>query len=531
MTDDTASESGRDKLAFWLAGAALVAYVACLTGQRENAPFADAWEHHRVIRALTENLWDPGNPTFDSEIPSIRYSPYFIAQALICRTTGIDAYRIQSVVAVLNTILLVLAIRGFLRSFKEGRAAATALIVMVCLYGAAPGWAGSYALSDLPWHQVNPSAFSLPLVIFAWTLFRRFNTRGWRDYSWPLIALLLTEAMLDHAMTGAFGFVFLFVLAAFSVTENRVRLFAAAIGVSLFAALCCLCWPWYPFIEAVRSSPDRDYWFDRETLWNSLFVWPAPAAFCALCAIPRRKREIVRVCLIAAAACFAMGAISFPIRSPLLARMPVPGLLFLHLPVALYIRESGILRLAEWPARIQSLWGAAASETKPIVEIAVAAAMVYFAAPQCIEIIRAPYLARGFVAPLTHKEDKQTNLKQRFDALLAPVGSHDVVLSDRYTSWPIPSSKGRIVAALHYEFFIQNQPARDRDVAAFFADASDADRKAILERYRVKWIVLDSSRLDTRGFASLYDAHAKVSQEGNLFLMDAAKWAESRGLR
>ena len=528
MTESSQQERRGGELAFWLIGAALVLYVACLTGQRENAPFADAWEHHRVILALQENLWRPGNPTFASDTPSIRYSPYFIVQAILCRVTHVDPYRMLSWAAAVNTALLVLAVRALLRSFGEARASAAALIVMVCLYGAAPGWAGSYALSDLPWHQVNPSAFALALVIFAWALFRRFNERGWRDYAFPVATLLLTEAMLDHAMAGAFGFAGLFVIACVAKTSSRIRLMSAATAAAAIAAVVCLIWPWYPFLSAVLSRPDRDYWFDRETLLNSLFIWPAPALACALCAVPLRKRELVRVCFAGAAVCFALGLVSFPIKSPLLARLPMCGILFLHLAIAVYVRDAGILQPSSWPARIKGFFAEPPMAMQSAAEIAVAVALVYFWAPQCAEIFRAPHLARGVIAPITHKENKQTNLKQRFDVLLKPVGAHDVVLSDRYTSWPMPSSRGRIVAALHYEFFIQDQAQRDRDVDAFFGAANDAERMEILQRYNVKWIVLDNSRLGKYLYAELYEPSAEVGHDANLYLLDAAKWRLAR---
>jgi hypothetical protein len=57
---------------FWLLGAALVVYVALCTPYRENVTSADAWEHHRAIKALTENLWQPGNPTYATDETSIR---------------------------------------------------------------------------------------------------------------------------------------------------------------------------------------------------------------------------------------------------------------------------------------------------------------------------------------------------------------------------------------------------------------------------------------------------------------------------
>jgi hypothetical protein len=104
---------------FWILASILVVYVAVCTGQRENKMGADAWEHLRVLRALTENLWHPGNPTFASDLPSVRYSPYMVAVAALCVKLHMDPYDALSCAAVLNTALLAvslwrpLAIREF----------------------------------------------------------------------------------------------------------------------------------------------------------------------------------------------------------------------------------------------------------------------------------------------------------------------------------------------------------------------------------------------------------------------------------
>ena len=49
------------------------------------------------------------------------------------------------------------------------------LIVMVALWGGPPGYANSYALADLPWHQVNPSALAFALAVFALGWFERMR--------------------------------------------------------------------------------------------------------------------------------------------------------------------------------------------------------------------------------------------------------------------------------------------------------------------------------------------------------------------
>ncbi len=159
-------ERGRVSPGYWVLGAVLLIYVAVCTPQRDNVLGADAWEHHRTVLTLTRHLWHPGNPTFHSAIPSVRYSPYTIFLALVCRVTHITPYTALSIAAVVNTALMLVGLWMLLEAFGEAAAATSVLLVMVILWEGPPGWANSYALADLPWLQVNPSAIAFAFVVF-----------------------------------------------------------------------------------------------------------------------------------------------------------------------------------------------------------------------------------------------------------------------------------------------------------------------------------------------------------------------------
>jgi len=78
---------------YWLVGACLIAYVSLCSGFRDRNPGSDAWEHDRAIKALVdEGLGYTGNPTYASEVPSLRYSPYTVGLAALCRVTGLSTY-------------------------------------------------------------------------------------------------------------------------------------------------------------------------------------------------------------------------------------------------------------------------------------------------------------------------------------------------------------------------------------------------------------------------------------------------------
>jgi hypothetical protein len=161
--------------------------------------------------------------------------------------------------------------------------------------------------------------------------------------------------------------------------------------------------------------------------------------------------------------------------------------------------------------------------------LAVLLLLAYGLIPQCVAVFREPWLGRVYVARLLHKSDKQQDVRRTFDRLLSGVGTNDVVLSDALTSWPVPSSNGKIVAALHYELFVPDQSSRSADVAHFFSPSeSKADQIGILDKYAARWILLNRRVLSVAVFNQLLDPSAVVSREKDLYLMDAETWRRGK---
>ena len=530
--DGTASRTpsaagNRASVWFWILGLALVAYVALCTGQRQNNLGADAWEHQRAVLALTRHLWRPGNPTYASDQPSVRYSPYTVLWAVVCRTTGITPYTALSMAAVVNTILLVVGVWLLLESFGEAAAAGAVLLVMVTLYGGVPSWANSYALADLPWHQVNPSAFSFALVLIAWSIFRTFTTgSGSLVLRCAAVTILMAIAMLDHGMTGAFGILGLVVLAVIVpgfATRFGMLLTAALIGIAVGAL--CWGWPWYSFRRAVTWNHDSEFWFNRAFLTWELTQWAFPAAVCALFALPMIQRPIIRFGALGGSLVIAAGLFAYFRHSAVLARFPLPGMIYPHLMVGVFAFESGLSRPGTWPTRLKSMFSPFPRAGQSILETTLAIVLIRFAAPQAIMIATQPWLARPYLVKLLHHgEDRQSKAPAQLANLLAPVQEHDVVLSDLQTSWMIPSTNGRIVAAMHYELFVLDQRQRSQDVTDFFTTASDARRRQVIQQYGVRWIVLNRQEIGRQSFDTLLRPQAVVKQVEGLVLMDAGRW-------
>lgn len=513
---------------YWLLGALLVAYVAACSGHRDRFGEADAWEHHRAVVALARD-WNPGNPTYARPEPSIRYSPVMVTLAVLCRATGIAPYDALTGAAVVNTALLVVGLRLLLGRFGEARIAATALLTMVALWGGAPGYANSYALSDLPWHQVNPSAFSFALTLIIWSLFQGGPAGRPRRVEVVAAVGLAAVAVLDHPMTGVFALLGLLVLAV-ADPARRPQKIALAVGIGGAALLLCLAWPWYSFRAAVLWQGDRDYWFNPYILRRAILEWCMPGLALLVVALPMRGRPLVRTCLVGTAAVAGIVALAFAIKSPTFARMILPGMIFVHLPIAAYVHDAGLLAARTWPARLRGLF---APEPGPQaaagLQCLVALAATYFVAPQLVDIARQPYLGRPWMDRLRGRAASSPSPRPTLERALRPVRPGDVVLSDPYTSWHIPStSPGRVIAALHFELFVPGQVERRDDLESFFVGGGPDRRRELVRKYKPRWILINTAE-PRYPSSQMIDPAAVVVREGPYVLMDADRWLADGG--
>ena len=124
------------------------------------------------------------------------------------------------------------------------------------------------------------------------------------------------------------------------------------------------------------------------------------------------------------------------------------------------------------------------------------------------------------------REDKQPRYWQSYEMLLA---SHilpgDVVLADPRTGWPVPSFGGRVVAALHWEYFTGDQRRRRDDVTQFFIlDTPTVARLEVLDRYGVDWLLVDRDSLSPALLGTLLVTVAIVADDGQRVLMAADRW-------
>jgi len=195
-----------------------------------------------------------------------------------------------------------------------------------------------------------------------------------------------------------------------------------------------------------------------------------------------------------------------------------------------YLYRTGLFDPRQWPGQVRRLMSKDPSVMNPaLLEGLVVVVIVLLTAQNLWLTVREPHLARPWIAPLLGKEDKQLNIMESYDALLTPnLQPGDVVIAQPMTGWPVPSFGGRLVAALHLEYFAEGQGQRVADQNRFFTyEATDPDRLGILETYDVKWLLLDRERMPPPLFKELFESEASAIDDGRYVLMRAGAWADS----
>tara|TARA_R110002073_G_scaffold11940_4_gene53733 strand:+ start:2845 stop:4449 length:1605 start_codon:yes stop_codon:yes gene_type:complete len=508
----------------------LTIYVACITPFRSEMLLADAWEHHAAVLTLSDNLWTPGNPTYATAEPSIRYSPYSVGLAILCRQTGITPYTALSIAAVLNTLGFFTVFWWFLRGFAMTSISLAAGICVVLLYGEAPGYANSFALSDLPWHMVNPSAFSLLLNFLCWGLLWRVRSSNITATVIAVVvaAVSLAISVLSHGMTGVLGAigVILLILAVDASSRSRMAVIVISVGVLSFGL--SMAWPWYRFIDAATGGHDPWYWFNPTILQRMFFLWCAPVYLSTLLALPYRSEPLVRWSLAVSGVVIVLGIVSWLAQSASLARLPLAATPVACIAVGYWVVSVG-QGLRGWSTEMLGglLSRSASRNAQSLTQVLFIVALLYGALPQFHAIVSEPYLARPLIAPLLKREDKQPRIWTSYQTALAGIEPGDVVLSDMETGWPVPSFGGRIVAANHLELFSPGQRERLEDTERFFETKSPREQQDLIDHYAVRYILV----LRHSPLALHIQDEAIVAESNALVLMDAQKWLSAQSDR
>jgi hypothetical protein len=408
--------------------------------------------------------------------------------ALLGRAFGTDALGAMSISSVVNTLLFLGGLYLFFREYFENRWAP--LIALVVAFGSwldAPHFSNVYKLSIYFSVAGYPSTAALAIMLLGLAVFlRALRSERDRPRLWVLSAFLWAFEYLTHPLTAMLAFTAAGLLA---LTEPRVprarRLWM--LGSIVAGVLLSSLWPYYPALAMVAGGTVNRVQKGLESGEHPLHFFYEPDmifqvlgfGLLAVLAVPyfvwRRKLYVVPLGALVMLGVFAVSAfLDVPLghRFILLAvfflQVGLVGLLLEFLPPRPSEPSSPPLRRA---ARI----GGAVLAGGLLATMAVSNVLD----------------ARDrFKDRRTPGGESVTVMYGRRVAELA--GPNAVVLGEALASWPIPTFGPKIVTLHHRNPLITDGKERDWAAQRFFGRASDDERFAILQRYRVTHVLVSS---------------------------------------
>jgi hypothetical protein len=452
----------RDRARLW--AVTLGALVLCAVYAWRGDFSSDFWEQAAVVRELSARPFSPKHPLLLVDATHAYFSPYLLAVALAAGATGVSAIWALAAAGLVNLVLLILGFRRLLvRLIPAGEAAAPfALLFVMLLWGKNPWmWSGFLHVGMLGYNVPYPSAFAAAAMFLCLSLLLDALDRG---HSLPFIgiAFLVALCVLTHPPT---AIVLLAGLSAlfFARVHDRLLihgvLLAGAVGAGVVGAAA---WPYFPVWQLFSAQPAEFH------NWSLVFyqgvpaqIWPAMLAFPVLLWRLRRNRRD---------------------------------------PLVLFVAVLGVIYALGWVTDKYGL-GRVIAYMVVLVQIALGAAVAGWESrlparrawlvPVCTLIAMLGLLAYTR-PPLPRFRRYERPVWYDVDSVLKPVHPGEVVLADSRTSYMVPVlTGGRVVAWRHPVYWVPDHAERRTAQDRFFTVASEAERRAVIARYQVRWILLN----------------------------------------
>jgi len=453
----------------------------------------DYWEHSAALRALLVDFFHPGNPHLASPTSSPRYGPLFLIAAAIGHVFALDPLQAMSVVAALNTLLLLSGIYFFFRVyFRDARAPLYGLFV---LFGSwYYGWHFSNVYQLQVYFSVSayPSSGALGLTLWSFGQAVRVLRGETRErLGLGVLSLLWALLFITHPLTAAAGFAG---GGALALTEPGVPLKRRAwvVATIFIGSGASAVWPyfspWTVLTGGVRQEADwaaeasasepvggRHRFYRTGELSKALGL--------ALAGIPISVYFLVvrKHLFVALGALSMMGAfyLNAYVPLPIGHRFVLLAILFLQIAVVwlLLALTRGSSQAFRW---VSNVWVGAAAL---VLVWGVLGYAAYHNVTLALRKFGPEALTRGRVSSYV----------RHLGAVGDRVGPDGVVLANALNSWAVPTFGPKVVALHHLNPLVPDQFERNERVWYFFRNATDAERLETIRRYGVTHVLVTSS--------------------------------------
>jgi alpha-1,6-mannosyltransferase len=429
----------------------------------------DFWIYVATVKELALHPLHPRNPLLGNDYAFAFFSPYTWALGVASRLSGLSSFEVLVLQGFVNLALFLSALYAFVTTWVGRRSAAFyALLFALFLWGRDP-WIFSsfFHFRSLSFVLSYPSTFAAALALGSLALFARLAGSGslvWVVVVVPAIALL----WIFHPVNGLFLWLGLLALSLQTprTTSHWLGLafaFVASLGLAFAWPLFSVWDLWFGQIEQVHEG--------NAAVYDDPFPRIAPALLGApwlLMRLKRNKRDPL--------ALLALGLTVLVAYGGLFGKWSY-GRLLSHVVLLLQVA------LADASAALEERLG----------QLRAGAALRHFQAPALAALLVGASWSSAVKPTL---EEGWHGNPRWLDFLESRVETYDVVLTDLETCWYVPSFSGKVVAFPMHLPFVPDHAARVRAVERFFGpEASFDERRVILGRYRVRWVLLEKEHI------------------------------------
>ena len=434
----------------------------------------DFWEHSAVVRELAAHPFSPEHPLLAIKTPHAFYSPYSLGVALFSRICQLDPVTALAIAGVVNFVLLLISLRLFIGQLFDCRNVDFfTLLFMLLLWGQIPwSYSSFFHLRVLNYVLPYPSTFSTALSLFAFASFI-YAVKNKKPIWYLPILFIIAIVLLAHPYTFIFLTVGLFALSiGFKAKWVDYIWFT---GIYVAAIMIALIWPYFSFIEFIKSGSSA-FHGDIGSMYVKFFSRTWPALLLGIPLIVLRFKKNFRDPLVLMFLGFILIYLyGYFFGKSAYGRVIAYFMFVLHLVIA------------EGAARLEEKF----TVKKMTPQIA------HFIFICLILIVLIPLSFRDVLkVGLRNAIPGKKNSFESYKIFSHYVKHDEIVLSDIYTSWFIPTFGGKVVASNNALAFVNDQLIRRNDVNLFFSkNTTFEERIEIIKKYKVDILLFNKERI------------------------------------
>jgi hypothetical protein len=457
---------------------------------------ADYWEHAAVIKEWSSDIWSPRDPFLSLDSPSIRFIPSYFVVAGIAGIFHLTAFQALGLGGLLNLGLLLAGIYLFTKAyFKSEWAPVWGLVILLTSWGTGDLRSGFYQLRCLFFVVSYPSIFVLALALItlwlAVKILRREFTSRWGYFG---LVVLTPVMLISHITFGAFALISVCLLSIFEPDIARALRFKVllSVGSGIFLSLL---WPYFSFGRMIlKLLSYQKNWGKLPTSYYHLqgvlkILGPAvlgiPAVFYAAY---KRKNGFLISGFLTMVLLLAVGVIFSVLTGE---RFLLFAVFFLHLALIWAILEGE----ASPPQPSRS------STNRRFLQKGLHSLLaLFFGWNITVAIFEFTGLPVQLIPKVPYHFSWSAESHRVISDLqrLAPfIPENAVVMAPNSISELLPAFSGKVVVA-HMGGFFMSSEERNRRYAdnkkVYSAGTSPLERKKLLERYGVSYLLFDRER-------------------------------------